>query len=219
MLSKFSKILVVPAVFMMAGAFFVSANAKSTIQKLTSKEKAEEAQTATPAGPRITSSLKKHSVGIGLGQTFLKGQFDNNGDDKITADILYNYSASHSFDLLIDFHYSKHKFRQTDVQLLGTAIGIKAKLFNFDAFAPFGVAGLGFYSPKTKRMVNNQLLESESKIVFGTHIGVGADLRLNSKFTIGLLRHYHNPFDVKQEVGPEVEGSYFKLLITGFYSF
>ena len=33
------------------------------------------------------------------------------------------------------------------------------------------------------------------------------------------LGSIHNPFDIKQENGPEVEGSYSKIMITSMYTF
>ena len=56
-------------------------------------------------------------------------------------------------------------------------------------------------------------------MTFGTHFGLGADLELNQNYTVGLIAHVHNPFDVEQELLPEVEGFYYKLLFTLFYKF
>lgn len=212
-------ILVGTTLFVVSTSFSFS---QTKIEKLTSKEnakKAEELPAVSSQGPRPTGAINVHSLGIGLGQTSILGDFDDNGEDKITFDILYNYSASHSFDLLVDLHSHKHSHEGKWVRLTGLATGIKAKLYNFDNFAPFALVGLGFYSPKVKRIINNALVESQSKVVFGYHFGAGGDLRLNDKFTIGLLAQYHNPFDIKQELAPDVEGSYFKLLITGFFHF
>ena len=222
MILKLSRNMLVAATIFVASTSFSFSQSK--IEKLTSKDSDKKAASlpapsARTEAPRPTGGLKVHSVGIGLGQTFIKGDFDDHGEDKITFDLLYNYSASHSFDLMIDLHSHKHDFKETYVRLTGLAIGIKAKLYNFDNFSPFAVAGLGFYSPKVKRLINNVLVESESKVVFGTHLGGGGELELNDKFTAGLLAQYHNPFDMKQELGPEVEGSYYKLLITGYYHF
>tara|TARA_R110002072_G_scaffold534_3_gene3679 strand:- start:50177 stop:50842 length:666 start_codon:yes stop_codon:yes gene_type:complete len=207
-------------VILITGSSFSFLHAKESIKALTSKKKAQETKPeASAPEARIPNALKLHSVGVGVGQTFVHGDFDNYGEDKITADIIYTYSASHSFDFMANFHYSKHEFRQTYSLIRGLALGIKAKIFNFDSFSPYVVGGFGFYSPRIKRPVNGVVRESESKVVFGDHLGLGAELRLNRMFTTGVLIHYHNPFDVKQEVGSEVEGSYFKLLITVLYSF
>lgn len=207
---------IVPVIVLFAGTH--NTLAKSAIQNLTSNKKAEAVQ-SSPAASQIPQSLRKHSLGIGVGQTFLAGDFSDHGEDKITWDLLYNYSASHSFDLLTGFHYSKHEFRDSYAKQLGLTLGIKAKLFQFDAFSPYGVGGFGFYSPKVRRELNGVMVESESKIAFGYHLGIGGELRLNDRFTVGVLAQYHNPFDVKQDAGPEVEGRYYKLLITTFYTF
>lgn len=170
-----------------------------------------------------TSSIKNgpnsHSVGIGLGQTFLLGNFDDNGRDSISLDLYYDYSASHIFDLSINTHYSKHRYRKNWMKISGMAIGIKGKIFQRDSFSPFIVAGLGLYLPKAKYILNDTQIESDSKLTLGTHIGIGGELRLNKKCKVGILGHLHNPFDVKQEMGHEIEGYYFKLLLTTYYTF
>ena len=50
-------------------------------------------------------------------------------------------------------------------------------------------------------------------------MGAGIDLRLNNKVVVGLLGHYHLPFEVKQDDFENVKGSYFKLLLTAMYQF
>lgn len=208
------------SVLLLLGISNVNAQA---IKDLTTSKNANKTAarptTTSVQTPRITSNLKKHSVGLGLGQTFLMGDFDKHGENEISWDILYNYSASHSFELMAGFHSSKYTFKDSFVRTTGLTTSIKGKLYQFDSFAPFALGGLGFYSPKVRRVVNNQILESESKLVFGVNLGAGVDLRLNENFTVGMLAQYHNPFDVKQELGPEVEGSYTKLLITTLYTF
>lgn len=218
-LKKISTLILVPVVYFSTGTFVFG---KGAIEKLTSKEKAEKVKDEVKrvvSEPRIPSGIRKHSLGIGIGQTFVAGDFNDTGEDQITWDLLYNYSASYSFDLLTNFHHSKHKFANQYTQLTSLNLGIKSKFYQIDAFSPYAVGGFGFYAPKVKRVVAGQLQESETKLAFGYHLGIGGDLRLNEKVTVGLLANYHNPFDVKQELGPEVEGRYYKLLITAFYSF
>ena len=193
--------------------------AKSSIKEITSAESAEKVENKIPEVPRIPGEINTHSIGIGLGQTRLMGDFRDLADDAITPDILYNYSASHSFDLLVDFHYSEHKFKNQKVIIPGLAIGIKAKTYQIDSFAPFLLGGFGFYQPSVKRELNGELVNSRKKITFGYHLGLGGELRLNRHYVVGVLLHYHNPFDVKQEVGSDVEGAYFKMLLTAMYTF
>ena len=204
--------ILMPVVLFTTG---ISVFAKSKIQNLTSSESASQVATQMSS----YSDLQKHSVGIGVGQTFVAGDFGDTGEDKITWDLLYNYTASYSFDLLVDFHHSKQSFANTYTQLTSLNMGFKSKFYQIDNFSPFAVAGLGFYAPKVRRQIGNDLVESKTKLVFGYHLGGGGDLKLNDKMTVGLYASYHNPFDVKQEVGPQVEGRYYKLLITAFYTF
>ncbi len=210
---------IVPATLIVAGFFSSSVFAKS-IKELTSKNSAKKNQSKVTEVAQLTGAATKyHAFGIGIGQTFLAGDFADTGEDIISADLFYEYSASHSFDFIANAHYSKHDFRNTSTTLSGLNLGIKAKLFNFDAFAPFAMGGLGFYAPKMKRELEDEFVESKSKVVFGYHAGVGAELDLNHRVKVGFMGTLHNPFDVKQETQPEVEGAYYKLLLTIFYKF
>jgi len=210
-----------PAVIIIVGVFVFSAASAQSLKNLTSNEKAKEVapKIPTPQNPAMGGELKKHSLGLGVGQTFLNGDFDENGEDKITFDLLYNYSASYSFDFMMGAHRSSHEFRGKKTVLQGLTMGIKAKLYQIDSFSPYAMGGFGFYAPKLTRIINNVPTESESKTVFGYHIGAGGELKLNRNVAVGLLGQYHNPFDQKQENQAEVEGSYFKLLITAMYIF
>jgi len=215
---RLKRLVLVPVILLTGTCVF----GKGAIENLTSKEKAEkvsEELQKVVSVPRIPNNDRKHSLGIGVGQTFVAGDFNDHGEDQITWDLLYNYSASYSFDLLTNFHHSKHKFANQFTQLTSLNLGIKSRFYQIDAFSPYAVGGLGFYAPKVRRLVNGTIQETEAKLAFGYHFGIGGDLRLNEKITVGLLANYHNPFDVKQEQGPEVEGRYYKLLITAFYSF
>lgn len=204
-------------VFVFAFSSPIWAQKKPNIKDLTSNEKTKEVDRNIPRGD--DGGIKLHSLGLGIGQTFLLGDADKNGEDKITWDVYYNYSASYSFDFMANFHTAKHKHRDRFIETTGLALSIKAKAFQFDSFAPFALGGLGFYWPKARREIGNSLEDSKTKATFGLNLGAGAELRLNRHFMVGVIGHYHNPFDVKQDVGPDVELSYFKLLITLFYTF
>ncbi|MBI2519335.1 MAG: outer membrane beta-barrel protein [Bdellovibrio sp.] len=205
-------------------AFFIFpslavAEDKPNVKNLTSQKQAEEVRNDVNEFDSGTSAAHQHSLGLGLGQTFLKGDFEDNGDDAINIDIIYNYSASHSFDLMLDLHHSEHKLGAKKTTLNGFAPFIKAKVFQFDAFSPFFGGGIGFYSPKVKRELNGSIKESKSKTVLGYNLGAGCELRLNRNMLVGVIGQLHNPFDVKQETDPAVEGSYYKLLIFALYTF
>lgn len=226
MLSKILKIVLITPV-LMTGVFVSEGQAqekqmKPNMQNLTSEQTAKKVNTEIPSGggeQRIPGAIRKHSVGLGLGQTFLRSDFHDNGTDKITPDLYYNYSASYSFDFLANFHWSKHSYLDRDVTVKGLALAIKAKGFQFDAFAPFALGGFGFYLPHAKRNEGGVLKKTRDQLVFGMNLGVGVELRLNDEFTVGVIAHYHDPFDVRQDNAADLEGSYMKLLIMGMYTF
>jgi hypothetical protein len=211
----------------MAGVFVSSASSqekqmKPNMHQLTSESTAKKVNDDIPNGGnelRIPGAIRKHSVGLGLGQTFLRSDFHDQGTDKITPDLYYNYSASYSFDFMANLHWSKHSYLNQDVTVKGLALAIKAKVFQFDAFSPFFLGGFGFYLPQSYRNQNGTTKETREQLVFGTNIGTGFELRLNDEFTVGVIAHYHDPFDVRQENAPDLEGSYMKLLIMGMYTF
>ena len=144
------------------------------------------------------------------------GQFESFGDNGITADLLYTYTASYSFDLLINIHQSTHEYREKKVTLRGYSMGIKGRSYEFDSFSPFILGGLGFYLPQITESDGDT---SESKWTFGFNAGGGVDLRLNDKVVTGLLAQFHKPFEIKQDETKDVSGSYFKLLLTVMYLF
>ncbi len=225
-LSYLLKLIITPA--LVAGVSFsaiqsISAEekVKPNIQVLTSEKSAEKVQDKIPSAnePRIPNEIQKHSLGIGVGQTFLRADLGDNGNDKITADIYYNYSASYSFDFMANLHWSKHEFLNRNATIKGLALAIKGKGYQYDAFSPYAFGGFGFYLPSATRIVNGSQLETRDQLVFGVNAGVGVELRLNSQALIGVIAHYHDPFDLRQEVGSDLEGSYLKLLITAMYTF
>lgn len=223
-LSNIKKALIVA---LTTGAFLLSTaelslakSKKKTSLPKKSEKKAIESSTTNDAFNRNTEKIQVHSFGVGLGETFLKGDFNQYGDDTITVDLFYSYKASYSFDFLINGHHSKHTYRGQQITNNGLAFAIKGRFYQFDNFSPFCLGGIGFYRPIANRYLaeTHTYQESDSKITFGLHAGAGADLTLNDNVAIGILGHYHNPFDVKQNIGSDVEGSYFKLMMTLMYT-
>lgn len=226
MLNKILNIVLITPV-LMAGVFVFNAQAqekqmKPNMHALTSEQTAKKVNNDIPSGgseQRIPGAIHKHSVGLGLGQTFLRSDFHDEGTDKITPDLYYNYSASYSFDFMANLHWSKHSYLKQDVTVKGLALAIKAKVFQFDAFSPFFLGGFGFYLPQAHRYQGGVITETREQLVFGMNLGTGVELRLNDEFTVGVIAHYHDPFDVRQENAADLEGSYMKLLIMGMYTF
>jgi opacity protein-like surface antigen len=189
------------------------ATAKTTEEEVTEDEPIRNA-------PRISGEIHKHSLGVGFGQTFLRSSLGDNGNDKITADLYYNYSASYSFDFLANAHWDSYSYLNRTAATRGLALAIKGKLYQIDAFSPYVFGGFGFYSPAVRRYISTtELADTRSQVVFGVNAGAGVELRLNSKVTVGALVHYHDPFDVRQDSGPTLQASYMKILLTAFYTF
>lgn len=226
MLNKILKNVLIVAPVLLAGVSFSGQSfaqdkqMKPNIGQLTSDKTAQKVNNAIPeAGERIPGAIRKHSIGIGIGQTFLRSDLSENGNDKITPDLYYNYSASYSFDFVANLHYSKHSYLNREATIKGLALAIKGKGFQYDAFSPFVLGGFGFYLPSVTRIQNNVPTETRTQLVFGVNVGAGVELRLNDEATVGVITHYHDPFDVRQDVGAKLEGSYMKLLIIASYTF
>jgi opacity protein-like surface antigen len=225
--NKFFKIAFLLSPVLMAGvsvfgtAFAEDKQQKPNIHVLTSDKAATKVANAIPeeTQERIPGKVHAHSIGLGLGQTFLRSDFGANGNDKITPDLYYNYSASHSFDFVANLHYSEHTYLDKKATIKGFALAIKGKVFQLDAFSPFVMGGFGFYLPSVKRLQSGILTETRTQLVFGVNAGAGVELQLNDKVAVGVLAHYHDPFDVRQDVGSNLEGSYMKLLIIASFTF
>lgn len=163
--------------------------------------------------------VQKHGAGIGLGQTFLLGNYSNHGNDKITLDLFYSYTASYSFDLLINGHVSEHKDENEKMRVMGLSSSIKARVVEYDNLSPYFLGGLGFYAPRAKRNIDNQTKWSDQRMTFGLNFGGGLDLRLNDHYVVGVMGQLHWPFEVQQNHQSDLKGYYFKMLLTGMYLF
>ena len=183
-----------------------------------SEDESSSSDNSYSSGP-APRRLQQHGIGIGLGETFLLGNYGKYGEDKITLDLLYSYAASHSFDLLIDAHMSEHKDKNERMKVMGLTSSIKARFVEYDNFSPFLLGGLGFYAPQAKRNTDDGYKWTDQKITFGVNFGGGVDLRLNDHYVVGVLGQMHWPFAVDQDQGSDLKGYYFKLLITGMYLF
>lgn len=192
-------------------------NLIDAIQNKTSEEPAEvDSQPTSSTNSGSFRTPKRHGFGLGIGQTVLGGDFADYGDDKITIDFFYTYLASYSFDLLVNLHFNSLEKDDSTTYLRAGTVGVKGRLYDFDQFSPYLVGGVGFYRPGRD---TPQYGKSTSKTVFGLNAGAGFDLQLNEEFSIGLLSMLHLPFKVAQDDGPDVEGRYLKVLLTGFYFF
>jgi opacity protein-like surface antigen len=232
MLNKILKNILIVAPVLLTGVFFSNGTfaqnepneqieqVKPNIHQLTGEKTAQKVNKDIPdASQRIPGRIHKHSLGFGVGQTFLRSDLATNGNDKITGELYYNYSASYTFDFVANLHYSKHTYLNREATIKGLALAIKAKGFQLDAFSPFVLGGFGFYLPSVTRVQNGVPTKTRSQLVFGANVGAGVELRLNDQATVGVMVHYHDPFDVRLDDGQILESSYLKLLMMASYTF
>jgi len=204
------------AIFLMASFICPPIFSQTKMEQMTTGDKSQD----LPKLKVFEDDINIHSLGLGIGQAYMTGDFNSNGASDLSWDILYNYSASHSFDLLVDLHANSYNRDNHEVSLYGLAASLKGKFFHFDNFIPFALGGMGVYAPKiTTSYSDGSSYESDRSIVFGLNFGAGLDLKLNRHFRVGALFQFHNPFDVQPDNGPAIEGAYYKLLFTTFYSF
>ena len=166
-----------------------------------------------PPPSRIPGRVHAHTLSLGLGQSFLFGKLGKYGEDSITPDLYYSFSASHSFGFSLNVHYSSHKLKEKEAQLRGLALGIKGKFWQFDALSPYALLGLGFYSPYVS--------DAEDEISLGAHGGLGVELQLNDRINSGLLFHLHRPAlkNKRNNSKKRAEGYYGKIMIVAGYTF
>jgi hypothetical protein len=172
-----------------------------------------------PVGGGAPRKLRQHGLGLGIGETFLFGNYGKHGNDKITMDLFYSYAASYSFDLLVNAHMSEHEDSNERMKVMGLTSSIKGRFVEYDNLSPYFLGGLGFYAPRAKRIIDGATKWSDQKVTFGLNFGSGVDLRLNDHYVIGILGQLHWPFKVEQDAQSDLKGYYFKLLITGMYLF
>ena len=142
MFQSFKTFLNIGTLIILLSGFSSSLYAKTSVKALTSKNSAKKVVEQLPTAS-FGGGLKKHSFGIGIGQIFLKGAFTERGANKMTIDLYYNYSVSHTFDLLTNLHFNELSSRGQRVTLRGATAAVKFKLYQIDEFAPFVMGGLG----------------------------------------------------------------------------
>lgn len=167
--------------------------------------------------PKLGSRVQR--LAIGLGQNSLGGDYSELGDDGLGVDVYYGYRASYMYELMVNaHHFSMDNDQRTQtINMTSVNASVKGNLYSFDSLDFFAQGGLGLYWPKAERSINDQKISGDSKAVMGWTAGVGADLKLNSEYSTGVLGQYHDPFDQRTEDGQLLGGRYFKLMWTFSY--
>ena len=160
-----------------------------------------------------------HQVGLGVGNTILNGDFADYGEDKITFDGFYSYLKAKPFYPLLNIHHFKSKSGQQYFTSTALVSSIAYDMVEYDGLTLSPFVGLGFYRPYAKRFVGSTLVTTNKKMVLGTTLGLNVKLDLNPLWAFAFLFQYHNPFDKRQDIGPDFEGHYVKLMAALFYRF
>lgn len=169
-----------------------------------------------------TSLGRRHMVGVGFGQAFLFGDYSTIAQDSLAFDLYYNFKSSFMFQLVANLHAHKFSLNKENFSTKSINVGVKAKIFDYDKFAPFFGGGFGFYFPSADRVLSatsSAVTESGTKSVFGVNAFAGLDLDLSKRFSISFMAHLHKPFNASIDNQPELSGAYMKLLIVPYFKF
>lgn len=167
-------------------------------------------------------SPTSHNVSLGLGQIFLFGKLGKTYSDSIGYQVHYNYGVSDIFAFDTGLEFSSHP-EKTNTELgfsLGSArAGLRTNLSWFDKLIPYGVFGLGFYRP-TYDITDTYAMTS---MLFGIHLGVGADLELTRNLFFGAALSFHDILGTTkftEDGAPfDVGGTYTAFLLRGGVTF
>lgn len=173
--------------------------------------------------PQEANSLFKEgseqTVYLGLGGPVLHNDFDDYGQSTYVPLIGYYYGRHNKVFPNVEFHTFKESYKAQSFSSTALDISIGYNFYSFDSFLISSITGLGFYLPKAKRNINGVIIETDSKVVFGTTLGLEAFMILNKANGIAFRYQYHNPFDLKQTIGETLEGHYTILSINFSQSF
>ncbi|PIP93278.1 MAG: hypothetical protein COW00_09815 [Bdellovibrio sp. CG12_big_fil_rev_8_21_14_0_65_39_13] len=180
---------------------------------------ADSGSSSTENFPMPTLGSRVQRVAVGLGQNSLGGDYGDLGDNGLGVDVYYGYRASYMYELMVNaHHFSMDNEQKTQtINMTSLNASVKGNLYSFDSLDFFAQGGLGLYWPQAERNINGQKIDGDAKAVMGWTAGVGADLKLNSQYSTGVLGQYHDPFDQRTEDGQKLGGRYFKLMWTFSY--
>lgn len=153
------------------------------------------------------------------------GDLASRYSDAIGTQVHYTYGVSDMFGFDASFGYSSHS--ATDLSnpgkysLTTLLTGMRANLSWYDRVIPYAIAGLGFYKPSIP-YGNGADANTTSPIVFGIHMGAGADLQLSQQIFFGASLTFHDIFGTTTPTssGPvSVDGTYTSFLLHAGFSF
>ena len=163
---------------------------------------------------------ENQAVSLGLAQTYLYNDFADHSRNSFTPTLSYRYFRDQKFFAQAELHYFKEDFGREDFSSKSLNFAIGHHFWSLDNLSLGFNGGFGFYGPRATRLSGTSYKETESKIVFGTTLGLNTLMKLNPKYAISFQYQYHNPFDVaQQDSSSDLEGHYTLISINLLYYF
>ncbi len=176
---------------------------KSTLERRVKRR----AKDVTPFTP------DSNNVSLDIGQNFLVA---SDYQDSIGLQANYTYGVSHLFSFASALGYSSHS--EGKFSKLHLLVGPRLNLATFDRIIPYVNGGLGFY--RASRDINQT--NTISGMMFGVHLGAGADLQLTRETFFGAAMTYHQLFGTNKEtsLGPiDIASNYLTFMAHIGYTF
>ncbi len=181
---------------------------KDSYRKATSERRAKrKIREVTPFTP------DSNNLSLDIGQNFLVA---SDYQDSIGLQGSYTYGVSNLFAFTSSLGYSSHS--EGKYNKLHLLVGPRLNLASYDRVIPFVNAGLGFY--RASRDINQT--NSISGMMFGVHMGAGADLQLTRETYFGAALTYHQLFGTNKEtsIGPvDIASNYLTFMAHVGYTF
>ncbi len=150
-------------------------------------------------------SPNSHNIALNLGQVFLMGNLTEKYSDNLGTQLSYTYGVSDILGFHSSIGYSEHSEGQ--FSLLSAVAGIRTNLNWYDKVVPNATVGLGFYRPSYQLTPTTSL----APILFGMHLGVGADLVMTKQIFFGAALTFNDIFSNTRQLPSgsfEVGGTY-----------
>lgn len=164
-----------------------------------------------------------HTVGIGVGEVLLMGDFSKNVDNALGLNLIYHFGASQLFGLTTLAHISSHSGGngQNSLAIKGLSPNVRVNLGYYDRIVVYTLGGFGFF------LVDEKIgVQSGSVTTFGLNLGGGVDLLLHPHFKFGTALTFHNIFgktDPASAIGSSaalsIGGTYVGLFLAMGYIF
>jgi hypothetical protein len=148
---------------------------------------------------------KRHRILFGLGQGFFFGDLDNEDSSNMIFDLEYVYSSNDIIDVTLDTHY----YTRGDISIFAIAPSFRYNFYKKEGLSLYGKGAFSFY---------NVGYDDDNMWVFGLNAGAGAEIELNSKYSIGLKTDYNKPFEARVS-DKDISGSYIRMLVQIGYRF